>query len=245
MSEDLVVLTCEKCGAKLKVKPAAVKALKEIKCVKCGAKVPTRKESPVTTDSVPIPLSTTPASPIPTSASVASASSAAPAALEAAAAAAAAIAQLPTAAPPVTPESIRAQARIKELEDRVANLLEQGAQLTLAKSRIAELEQALAQASKPNYEVARLKREMDEQADRVTELQQLWMQKEKETREAQELVARANRERLAAIADRERAMAAVKDILTSYHLAEIENSRQRLTDLEQKIQQYVNSARGA
>ena len=46
MADDMVVLQCEKCGARLKVRAAAIKFVKDVKCVKCGNKVSTRSLAP-------------------------------------------------------------------------------------------------------------------------------------------------------------------------------------------------------
>ena len=100
--------------------------------------------------------------------------------------------------PPTTvaDELRKSRGRIQELELRVNSLLEQGALMTEARSRIARLETELAEAKRPHSEVPRLRREVEEQAARITELQQLWMSKEKEVREAQDLASRAERARL-------------------------------------------------
>ena len=41
---DMPVLTCIHCGAKLKVKPAALRVIKEVPCGKCRKKFPVTEE---------------------------------------------------------------------------------------------------------------------------------------------------------------------------------------------------------
>lgn len=56
--EQLVVI-CEKCGARLKLKPMQAKILPEVKCGKCGNRIPTSKAVPASQApaSVAVPLS--------------------------------------------------------------------------------------------------------------------------------------------------------------------------------------------
>ena len=59
MSDD-PILECPSCGARLKVKAASIRALKEIKCAKCRASIPTTQgrspsaATPVVATAVPI-----------------------------------------------------------------------------------------------------------------------------------------------------------------------------------------------
>jgi DNA-directed RNA polymerase subunit RPC12/RpoP len=226
MADEFVVLVCGKCGTKLKIKSGVARSLKEITCVKCGTKVPTKQESPVKTDSVPIPVSTSRERP-----NAPAAEGSAP------------IASPPPAAAPSDINDLpKARGRIKELEERVTGLLAQAAQLGIAKQRIAELE-VKASASTVNADTARMQHELHEQSERISELQQLWMQKEKETREAHDRAEKANRDRLDAVAERERTLSAIREVLTSYHVSEIEGAKKRMTELDQRIQQFLAVAR--
>lgn len=56
--EQMLVI-CDKCGARLKLKPMQVKILSEVKCGKCGNRIPTAKAVPASSapPSVAIPLS--------------------------------------------------------------------------------------------------------------------------------------------------------------------------------------------
>ena len=219
MADDMVVLTCEKCGTKLKIKTAISRSLREIKCVKCGAKVPTKQPSPVTTDSVPIPISTSKEAPNPPA----------------------------DPASPSVPlisgdELIKAQARIKELEQRVAGLLEQASQLASAKHRVAQLEQEVSKAAAPSDELVRARREIEEQSQRVSELQELWMQKEKEVRDATAHAAAALKERDAALAERDRTISAVRQVLADYHAAEVEDAQRRMAQLDERVVQLFSTS---
>lgn len=44
--EELLILPCEKCGARLKLKPMQAKMLRDVKCGKCGSRIPTSKAVP-------------------------------------------------------------------------------------------------------------------------------------------------------------------------------------------------------
>lgn len=47
MADDgMMIVMCEKCGARLKLKPMQVQILKEVKCGKCGNRIPTSKAIP-------------------------------------------------------------------------------------------------------------------------------------------------------------------------------------------------------
>lgn len=46
MAEEMVVLQCEKCATRLKVRAAVTKVMNEVKCPKCGGGVPARPASP-------------------------------------------------------------------------------------------------------------------------------------------------------------------------------------------------------
>jgi predicted RNase H-like nuclease (RuvC/YqgF family) len=135
----------------------------------------------------------------------------------------------------VADELRRAHGRIQELELRVASLLEQGAQMTEARTRIAKLESELNEANKPDAEKARLRREVAEQGERITELQQLWMSQEKEAREA---AARAQQAEQA----QARLHAAVEEMLHTYHASEAAAAQQRLHDLKTRVQTLLESA---
>ena len=142
-----------------------------------------------------------------------------------------------TSGPPTTvaDELRRARGRIQELELRVGSLLEQGAMMTEARTRIAKLESELAEATKPDAERLRLRREVEEQGERITELQQLWMSKEKEAREAAERAERAE--------DAQRRLrASVEDMLHTYHANEAAAAQQRLQELQTRVQALLDAA---
>ena len=128
----------------------------------------------------------------------------------------------------VSDELRTAKARIQELEQREAALLEQGAKMTEARTRIARLESELAEARRPNNELQRLQNEAREQAERVTELQQLWLAEQKEARKALDRADRAEQDRAGLAAQ-------VEAMLRDWHSSEVMASQERLHGLQERI----------
>lgn len=227
MTDDSVILQCDKCGAKLKVRQVALKFMKEIKCGKCGNKVSTRA-APATGAAVadapaPSPPATESASP--PAPPAAPTQPAEPAPTEAPAPA---VAAAPLDTPP---------ARVVELEQRLVAAQERVValerDLALAKDQLAAAQAAAAPAA--NEELAEARRTLHDQEVRLTELQALWYEKEKETRAAMAAASKAAKERDAVIGQ-------IRSVLRSYHEEELQAAAGRITSLEARINQLFAGA---
>lgn len=234
MADDLVVLQCEACGTRLKVRAVTARIMKDVKCPKCGRKVSTRSlapaaaepaasSSPLEPASVPAPAPepVAPLAAVPMPATVA----ATPAAVEPAP---------PPAGPPAAPEAeapeLRAaQARIAELEQQVKDLT----------ARAEALAAASSSASAAEGELGQLRKVVAEQEERLSQLQQLWYEKEKEARTAYASAQRAQQERKFTVEQ-------LEAVLRSYHEAEIEAATERINNLNQRLQKFLveQAARG-
>lgn len=237
MADDMVVLQCEKCGARLKVRAAAIKFVKDVKCVKCGNKVSTRSPAPAAAAAASeVPAATTP----PAAAEPAPAAPPPPAMPEAASAPS--VPPPPVVPPPPPPPAVppeleqelaRAKARVAELERVVAA---READLAECRRRVAELEARPAPVAPPppdtSAELAEARRLIAEQEQRVGELQSLWYQKEKESRTAQSAVTQARQERDAVLGG-------IRALLKHYHEAEIQAATDRITQLDARIRQFL------
>jgi len=228
MADDLVVLQCEACSTRLKVRAVTARIMKDVKCPKCGRKVSTKSPAPSTGDDAPAlsPVERTPEPPAATE----------PAAPVAPVSAVAAGAVIPTPAtvveaPPVvtpvapvgvSPELQAAQSRIVELEQQVKDLT----------ARVADLTAASSGASAAEGEAARLRGEMAQQEERLSQLQQLWYEKEKEARTAYASAQRAQQERKFTVEQ-------LEAVLRSYHEAEIEAATDRINTLNQRLQKFL------
>jgi len=68
MNSDLVMITCERCQTRLRVKPGLLKVMKTIKCSKCGHPIPVANVStiaPIAASVIPDPASAVPETPKP------------------------------------------------------------------------------------------------------------------------------------------------------------------------------------
>lgn len=219
MADDMVVLQCEKCGTRLKVRAVAIKVLKEVKCAKCGHKVPTKGAVPA-----PEPASVQPAAPPPE-----------PAAPESPVVPAVAAAPEPPrpAVPDLAPELAAARARAAELEQVVAA---RDAAIEELKRRVAELESRPAPVAPPqadsSAELAETRRTIAEQEARISELQTLWYEKERESRTALSSVSQARQERDAVLGG-------IRSLLKSYHEAEIQAATDRINQLDERIRKFL------
>jgi predicted RNA-binding Zn-ribbon protein involved in translation (DUF1610 family) len=235
MADDMVVLQCEKCGARLKVRAAAVKFVKDVKCVKCGNKVSTRAAAPATA-APEAPVAPTPPAavePVPAAPPPPVTPEAAPA-LAAPPPPSVPTAPSPPAVPPeLEQELARAKARVVELERLVAA---REGDLAESRRRVAELEARPVPVASPtpdtSAELAEARRLIAEQEQRVGELQSLWYQKEKESRTAQSAVTQARQERDAVLGG-------IRALLKHYHEAEIQAATDRITQLDARIRQFL------
>ena len=255
MAEELeaVVVTCGKCNAKFRLKPGVTRFLKDVKCTKCGARIPlsgakpaaaaadTPAEvpaapAPATPAPAPAPAAATPATTISTPVATAPATSSAP---DEVTALKQSIADLEAR----LAVSGRASAELEASQERVVELTRQLAavqeEARANADKIAQLEQQIAQARSPSAELEEMQTRLTESEERVSELQQLWYQKEKESREAFDQTDEARKQRDAAVLERDRLVAGLRDMLSVYHSNEAEISRKRLADLEDRIGRFL------
>lgn len=220
MTDDLVVLQCEACSTRLKVRAVTARIMKDVKCPKCGRKVSTKSVAPAGPEPVPVvpPAPIPPAPAVPLAAPPAAPSVVVPVAAE------------PVAEPAVTnpappaegPELKAAQARIVDLEQQVQALT----------ARVAELTQAAGGAATATAELERMRNVMTEQEERLSQLQQLWYEKEKEARTAYASAQRAQQERKFTVEQ-------LEAVLRSYHEAEIEAATERINNLNTRLQKFL------
>lgn len=76
---------------------------------------------------------------------------------------------------------------------------------------------------------------MAEQEERLGQLQELWYEKEKESRAALAMVSKARQES-------QQLLGQVHALLKSYHEAEIQAATQRITDLEARLSDFLQRA---
>ena len=211
MADDMVLLQCEACSTRLKVRAVTARIMKDVKCPKCGQKVPTKnvvapaESAPVAAPApAPVPAPDPAATPPPAPVVEKSAEPAAPV----------------VAAPPVVDDTELklARARVTELEQQVADLNARVRALSVPPPAEAELAQARVIIA--------------EQEERLTQLQQLWYEKEKETRTAVTTAQRAQQER-------KQALDQIEALLKSYHEAEIEAATDRINNLNVRLQNFM------
>ncbi len=65
MADDMVVLQCEACSARMKVRAVTTRIMKDVKCPKCGRKVSTKSVAPGGEPPSASPPAETPAPPVP------------------------------------------------------------------------------------------------------------------------------------------------------------------------------------
>lgn len=125
-------------------------------------------------------------------------------------------------APPVDTEELKkARVRIAELEQQVQSL----------NAKVSELKAAVA-PSTADVELVKARAIMAEQEERLSQLQQMWYEKEKEARTAYATAQRAQQERKFALDQAE-------GVLKAYHDAEIEAATDRINNLHVRLQQFL------
>jgi hypothetical protein len=226
MADEMVVLQCEACSTRLKIRAVTARIMKDVKCPKCGRKVSTKSLAPGGEPAPVAPAPTVAASgPTPEPASIPAPAPAPvvapePAPLPAPVLAAPVVA--PVAIAPVDETALlAARARVAELEQQVETLLAKLAEVT-----------ALAQSSPAEADLLRARQEIVEQEQRLAELQKLWLEKEKEARTAQVTAQRAQQERKAVLDQMEA-------VLRSYHNDEIEAATDRINNLNIRLQNFL------
>lgn len=273
--EQLIVI-CEKCGARLKLKPIQAKILNEVKCGKCGNRIPTSKAVPASAapPSVAAPLSeimgktaepkseTPPPPPPPEPVEP-------PPPEPAAAVAEPPPSVVPTPAVPAEPARAPTPpptSRTGLIKSRTANFgMAPGLPVTTSgedsparlKKRIHELEDEVnvfrqqiftleGQIAKQQEESGRFQELLQRAADaeeRAAELKDMWYQKEKEYHALEAKAEQIAHERDDAYAARDVVINDIKDLLATYHAAEVEAARKRLTDLDDRMERFVTLIR--
>lgn len=229
MADDMVVLQCESCGTRLKIRAVTVKIMKEIKCAKCGHKVSTRGGAPAPAVApASVPGADAPAAVLEP---VAAPPPPAPAALPVPA-----VAVDDTRLREVESQLAATRERVAELERQLAERASaHAAELERAQQRVREIEAAHANAAGSGDELAQARKTIAEQEDRLGQLQELWYQKEKESRAAQAQATKARQES-------QQVLGQVHALLKSYHESEIQAATQRIADLEARLSDFLKRA---
>jgi len=226
MTENLVTITCNKCQARLKIKPNVFKIMKNLRCTKCGngillapfaeaareaasaAAAPATAEA-VTPPPAPVePPKSTPA-PTPEPASAPSAPSVPPP-----------VTLAPPPPPPPTPRE--SPSEIAALKTELTQLADENAGLK------AEIETLSKKLKKAEFELG-------ESDARVASLQELWHSKEMETREMSARANKAEQEAKTATSQRDAFLARIKDELSMHLLKERDAALTRFAELEKKL----------
>ncbi len=217
MADDMVVLQCAACSTRLKVRAVTARIMKDVKCPKCGQKVSTQN---VVAPAESAPASTPPSAPV-----------AAPVPAPAPTPAPAPVAEKsvePAPAPVVTPPPVVDDTELKLARARVNELEQQVAELTARVSAPS----VPPPASPAEAELAQARVVIAEQEERLTQLQQLWYEKEKETRTAVTTAQRAQQER-------KQSLDQIEALLKVYHEAEIEAATDRINNLNVRLQNFM------
>ena len=224
MADDMVVLQCEACSTRLKVRAVTARIMKDVKCPKCGKKVSTKSVAASAEAPAPPPAAAVAPTPAPAPTpepAVEKAVEPAPAPV---------VAPAPVIAPlPVDDTELKlARFRVGELEKQVVEMTSQVAELT---ARVAALS-VPPPASPAVAELAHARVIIAEQEERLTQLQQLWYEKEKEARTATTTAQRAQQER-------KQSLDQIEALLKAYHEAEIEAATDRINNLNVRLQNFM------
>jgi|GEM_PF-3821787 Skp family chaperone for outer membrane proteins len=217
MADEMVVLQCEACSTRLKIRAVTARIMKDVKCPKCGRKVSTKSLAPGGEPAPAAPVTAPAPAPVPVSIPAP-----APAPVVASESVPVPVPAAPVVVAPVDDTALQAaRARVAELEQQVQILLAKVADVTAA-----------AQSSTADADLLRARQEIAEQEQRLAELQKLWLEKEKEARTAQLVAQRAQQERKALLDQMEA-------VLRSYHDAEIEAATDRINNLNVRLQNFL------
>lgn len=217
MADEMVVLQCEACSTRLKIRAVTARIMKDVKCPKCGRKVSTKSLAPGGEPAPAAPVTAPAPAPVPVSIPAP-----APAPVVASESVPVPVSAAPVVVAPVDDTALQAaRARVAELEQQVQTLLAKVADVTAA-----------AQSSTADADLLRARQEIAEQEQRLAELQKLWLEKEKEARTAQLVAQRAQQERKALLDQMEA-------VLRSYHDAEIEAATDRINNLNVRLQNFL------
>ena len=258
---EQMIVVCDKCGARLKLKPIQIKILNEVKCGKCGNRIPTANAVPMgaaqpgSAEPISVVMSrpaSAPPEPTPP------ADEPAPVMVPPVASAPAPVVpadpvRTPTPPPPSRTQTIKSRTanfgpapmdpnsdsppvlkrKIQELEDEVK----------VFRQQIFTLEDQIARQVQESARFQELLQRAADAEDRATELQELWYQKEKDSHALEERLRHTEDERDESLAVRESILNNIKDLLATYHSTEMEAARKRLTDLDDRMDRFVSLIR--
>ena len=126
---------------------------------------------------------------------------------------------VPPPAPANALELIKARARIAELEQQLQGLV----------ARLA----AIPVFDPAKDELVKARRTIAEQEERLNQLQQMWYDKEKESRAAQATAQRAQQ-------DRKFALEQIEVLLKEYHQVEVDAATARINTLNSRLEQFLS-----
>jgi len=263
---ERMIVVCDKCDARLKLKPIQLKILKEVKCGKCGNRIPTA--SAVSANAAPPPAGPAPDTDADDAEQEAPASSPSPLKSEtinpsqgagqlepppfAVPAIPAVSSRLPTPVPPwertETPKGRTASFGTspgRPGDDSPAGLkaqiAEREAEINVFRQQILRLEAQIArqQSEIENLDEPEMLQRLADDAAQITELKETIKQKDKAYQELEAKLERAEQDRDEALAIRDSVLNNIKDLLSAYHSTEYEAARKRLQDLDDRIDRFV------
>ena len=120
----------------------------------------------------------------------------------------------------------------KQAEEQDILIKKLTADLIAAESKAKAKAEALAAQAAGSEELQKAKKVLAEQEERLTQVQQMWYDKERELRAAYANLQRAQQERQFTINQ-------LKAVLKEYHDAEIAAATERLTQMDARIQQFL------
>lgn len=266
--EEQLILPCDKCGARLKLKPMQAKMLRDVKCGKCGNRIPTSKAVPASQlPAVPIVETAPPPAPEPEPEQIpepepppVAVRAEIPVAMPDPVAPPAAekpkiprIPDIPFTPPTITsvsPETMSIKALTSHLPTTESSGSESPAQLRkrirdlenevgIFRNQVLSLEATIARQKEESSRFQELLQRAADAEDRAAELQELWYQKEKEFRDFEAKAHQIEHERDEAYAIRESVMNNIKDLMATYHASEVEAARKRLAELDDRMDRFV------
>jgi hypothetical protein len=217
MTDNLVTITCNKCQARLKIKPNVFKIMKNLRCTKCGngillapfaeaakeaATAPTVATAPAITPP-PVPLEAPVAPPEP--------------------------APEPIPAPIIAPPAVEASPP----PPRPAPVPHESVQII--ETLKAEIESLKAEVAALRKKLTATETELGEADARIASLQELWHSKEIEAREMSARTTKAEQIAQQATAQRDAFLARIKDELSMHLLKERDAALTRFAELEKKL----------
>ena len=217
MTDNLVTITCNKCQARLKIKPNVFKIMKNLRCTKCGNGIllapfaEAAKEAAAAPAAAPAPAITPPPVPL----------------------------EAPVAPPEPTPEPITAPVIAPPAVEasppppRPAPVPHESVQII--ETLTAEIDSLKAEVAALHQKLKTTETELGEADARIASLQELWHSKEIEAREMSARTAKAEQATQQATDQRDAFLARIKDELSMHLLKERDASLTRFAELEKKL----------